>query len=107
MMTRTLEGHRESGLLQTGMLDLSGERKDPPAPKELPSWNAEALVDALRAIVPDLNWRSVAESLDEAVCNVSGFAALLFILRIYRRASKVRHDLLCFTNIYMRSTFYL
>ena len=71
------------------MLDLSGDRKEPPPPKEFPTWNAEAFVDALRMIVPDLSWRAVAEQLDEACCITPSFSSLLFVLRIFRRASKV------------------
>lgn len=36
---------------QIPMLDLSGDRKDLPMPKELPTWNSDALVDTLKTMV--------------------------------------------------------
>ena len=71
------------------MLDLSLDRKDVPSPRELPAWNPEAFVDALKAINPDLNWRAVVEGLDDANCIVSNFTGFVLLLRIHRRASKV------------------
>jgi hypothetical protein len=71
------------------MVDLSLERKDQAVPKGLQTWNTDAFVDALRAVNPELDWRAVADALDEAGCYVPNFAGFLLILRVYRRAVKV------------------
>ena len=42
---------RLSDHCQIPMLDLSGDRKDLPMPKELPTWNSDALVDTLKTMV--------------------------------------------------------
>lgn len=91
MMVRTAEGHRDMASLQTSMLDLSLDRKDPAVPKDLQTWNTDAFVEALKTVNPELNWRAVAEALDEAACIVPNFSGLLLILRIYRRVSATKY----------------
>ncbi len=74
--------------MQSTMLDLSLDRKEPSV-REQPCWNVDAFVDSLKTIVPDLNWRSVIEALDDVGCMFQNFAGLQLLLRLFRKASKV------------------
>lgn len=104
MMVRTAEGHRDMATLQSSMLDLSMDRKDLTVPKDLQTWNTDAFVDALKTVNPELNWRSVAESLDEANCFVPNFSGLLLILRVYRRVGKGYFPVDTLTQVWRNTT---
>ncbi len=53
-----------------------------------PSWQPEALVDAIKAHAPDLDWSVVAASLDQPDFSVPDAAALQLLAAAFRRAGR-------------------
>ena len=93
MMARTHAGlddpHGTQASLAAALGGLAlGPADDPPAGAPTQTWNADAVVDALGAAAPGLDWLQVAERLDCAAFDLPDGAAFVLLVGAWRRGAR-------------------
>ncbi|KAK9843414.1 hypothetical protein WJX81_000935 [Elliptochloris bilobata] len=93
MMARTHAGlddpHGTQASLAAALGGLAlGPADEPPAGAPSQTWNADAVVDALAAAAPSLNWREVAERLDSPGFDLPDGAAFMLLVKAWRRGAR-------------------
>lgn len=93
MMARTHAGlddpHGTQASLAAALGDLAlGPADDPPAGAPQQTWNADAVVDALAAAAPSLDWREVAQRMDVPGLDLPDGAAFVLLIKAWQRGAR-------------------